>query len=282
MNRKDAGLLAQFLVYVRRECGLSNATENAYRYQLNNYLSCLASLKLDLRHATRANILSILERRRKEGSSSGTLFNQTLAIRRLHRYLTDTQAGFADPTAGMKLPKLNQKIPNPLSIQEMEKFLNTPMGSKFTEIRNRALFEIAYSSGLRASELIGLKIEQINFEEGSIRIRRGKGGRDRVVPVGPKALESLRLYLEAKESRFPLTSGHVFVNSRGKPLNRGGFWWLVKRQGRRAGLDESITPHLFRHTFATHLLNGGASLRAIQEMLGHTDISTTQIGRAYV
>lgn len=277
MNGKDAHLLDRFLDYIRVECGLSRATQIAYRYQIENYLTRLASLKPNLRRASKATILSILERKRKGGAAPGTLFNFVLAIRRFHRFLAETETGFTDPTAGMRLPKLVQRIPNPLSVPEIERFLDMAKATKFVDIRNRALFELAYSSGLRAAELVGLKLDQINFEEGWIRVQNGKGGKDRVVPVGPRALESLRLYLEARKPRFPITSGHIFLNSRGKPLNRGGFWWLVKRRARRIGLDGRVTPHVFRHCFASHLLAGGGSLRAIQEMLGHADISTTQI-----
>lgn len=277
MPEKDTDLLAQFLEYIRVECGLSKATESVYRYQLKNYLSRLASLKMNLHRVTKVTLLSIQERRRKEGAESSTLFCQALAVRRLHRYLADTYSGFTDPTIGMKLPKLNPKIPNPISIPEMERLLNTPTGNKFTDIRNRALFEVAYSSGLRASELVCLKIEQINLEEGWIRVKKGKCGKDRVVPVGPKATESISRYLEARERRFGGVNGPLFLNSKGKPLNRGGFWWLVKKRARQVGLNGRVTPHLFRHCYATHLLAGGASLRAIQELLGHADISTTQI-----
>ncbi|MCG3204856.1 MAG: Tyrosine recombinase XerD [Elusimicrobia bacterium] len=277
MNRKDAELLARFLAHIRGECGLSKATESTYRYQIESYLSRLAAIKTNLRRVTKATLLSILERRRKAGATSGTLFNFILAIRRFHRFLTEDDTGFIDPTAGMKLPKLTQRIPNPLSVQEIERFLDLPTGNKFTGLRNRALFELAYSSGLRASEMVGLQRDQIRLEEGWIRVKKGKGGKDRVVPIGPKATESITRYLEARERRFGGINGPLFLNLKGKPLNRGGFWWLVRQRARQVGLEDRLTPHLIRHCYATHLLAGGASLRAIQELLGHADISTTQI-----
>ncbi len=277
MNRKDAELLAQFLAHIRGECGLSKATESTYRYQIESYLSRLAALKTNLRRVTKTTLLSILDRRRKTGAASGTLFNFILAIRRFHRFLTEDDTGFINPTAGMKLPKLTQRIPNPLSVQEIERFLDLPTGDRFTGIRNRALFELAYSSGLRASELVGLQRDQIRLEEGWIRVRKGKGGKDRVVPIGPKAIESMARYLEARERLFGGINGPLFLNLKGNPLNRGGFWWLVRQRARQVGLGGRITPHLIRHCYATHLLAGGASLRAIQELLGHADISTTLI-----
>lgn len=273
---EDAGLLSRFLAYVREECLLSQATESAYRYQIEIYIAHLSSLKANLRDVSRTTLLSILDRRRKAGAASGTLFNFILAIRRFHRFLAETETGFADPTAGMKLPKLTQQIPNPMSVAEIERFLDLPAGNKFTALRNRALFELAYSSGLRASELVGLKYDQIDLTEECIRVH-GKGGKDRVVPMGPKAAESIVVYLQARERRFGGINGPLFLNSKGKSLNRGGFWWLVRQRARQVGLEGRVTPHLFRHSFATHLLIGGADLRAIQELLGHADISTTQI-----
>ncbi|MCG3204316.1 MAG: Tyrosine recombinase XerD [Elusimicrobia bacterium] len=275
-RQSDTERLISFLAHVRDEKRLSQATVDSYRYQLTNYLRHLASLGGNLGCVKQKSIVELMKRRQSQGAKPGTLLSQLIAIRQFHRFLL-TAEGLGDPTTHLNLPKRRPKIPTPISPSEMEKILNPPASQKFTRLRDHALLELAYSSGMRANELVTLKIGDVNLLDGWARVVNGKGGKERVVPVGHKANEAIVRYLRARSNRFPTASNVLFLNSKGQALQRGGFWWIVKQQARRVGIIGRVTPHQFRHSFATHLLAGGADLRAIQEMLGHADISTTQI-----
>ena len=175
----------------------------------------------------------------------------------------------------MRLPKFTQRLPKPLSVVEMEKLLSLPTGTKFHRIRFRAMLELLYATGLRVSELIGLNMDRVNLDEGWVRVM-GKGSKERIVPFGPRAKESLLCYLDYRRNRFPLAKDTFFLNSRGQGLTRGGFWWELRRRAWQSGIKGRVTPHQIRHSCATHLLEGGADIRILQAMLGHNSIITTQ------
>ena len=228
--------------------------------------------------ATPADIADFLESLAKGGSSAATIHRKSACLRSFYRHLRRDGLLDTDPTATLSTPRRSRKLPHVLTRGEIEKLLSQPRGTEPAALRDRALLEVMYACGLRASEAIGLELMDIDIQEGVLRAR-GKGSKERVVPIGQAALKALRIYLE--RGRPGLVKGapeaHVFVNFRGGSLTRQGLYKIVRRHATTAGLADRMSPHTLRHTFATHLLSGGCDLRSVQEMLGHADVSTTQL-----
>jgi len=268
-------LLDEFIRHLRVERGLSPCTWASYGYQIRGYMRFLAARGQTPASATRNDVMAYLEARRDARLASSSLFAAAIAIRQFHRFLAERGHTQVDPTIGMKLPKFKQRLPEPLSVHEMARLLDAPTGSKFNHVRNKAMLELMYATGMRVSELLSITLDKVNLEECCVRIC-GKGGRERIVPFGQKANAAILSYLAARNQQFPIAQGTLFVNSRGQTLNRGTFWWELRRMAARAGLHGRITPHQIRHTTATVMLEGGASLRVVQEMLGHVSVQTTQ------
>ena len=214
----------------------------------------------------------------KPPASTATIHRKAACLRSFYRHLRREGVRDSDPTAALSAPRRGRKLPHVLTRDEVNRLLSQPHGSEPAALRDRALLETMYACGLRASETIGLELRDIDLEEQVLRAR-GKGSKERVVPIGRKAVEALRLYIERGRPR--LVNGrpepHVFVNFRGGALTRQGLYKIVRRHALRAGLADRMSPHTLRHTFATHLLSGGCDLRSVQEMLGHADVSTTQL-----
>jgi len=212
------------------------------------------------------------------GLAPTTIRRQISAIRTYFKFLVGEGIAARDPSERIESPKRWRTLPAVLTLPEIDKLLAAPNTDEPLAIRDRALLEFAYATGVRVSELVALKLQDIMFEDGVARVF-GKGAKERLVPVGRRALGAVALY--AREIRPTLdrgkTHGFLFLNARGTPLSRVGAWGVIKATARRAGLAKRVTPHTLRHTFATHLLEGGADLRAVQEMLGHVDLSTTQL-----
>lgn len=212
------------------------------------------------------------------GLASSSIRRQVSAIRTYYRYLVGEGLVSADPTTQLETPKGWRKLPDVLSVNEIEALLGAPNPDEKLAWRDRALLEAAYATGVRVSELVGLTLNDVWYDDALLRVM-GKGSKERLVPVGRRALGAIALYV--REVRPILdkgkTKGRVFLNARGGPLSRVGAWGIIKRCATRADIKKRVTPHTLRHTFATHLLEGGADLRAVQEMLGHADLSTTQI-----
>ena len=212
------------------------------------------------------------------GLAATTIRRQISALRTYYRFLVGEGIVARDPSERIESPKRWRTLPSVLTVADVEKLLGAPNTDEPLAIRDRALLEFAYATGVRVSELVGLTLQDILFEEGVARVF-GKGAKERLVPVGRRALGAVALY--AREIRPTLDKGKgrgvLFLNARGTPLSRVGAWGVIKATARRAGLTKRVTPHTLRHTFATHLLECGADLRAVQEMLGHADLSTTQI-----
>ncbi|MDD3643757.1 MAG: tyrosine recombinase [Candidatus Krumholzibacteria bacterium] len=266
-----------YLDHLAVERGLSGHTVAAYRSDLLEYFAWLASEGIDdpegmdlessLRFASR------LEKTAGPSSRSRILS----AVKGFHRFLfTEGELGHLD-IIGISAPRLTRRIPYVLSTSEIEELLRQPDETP-TGLRDRAMLELAYSTGLRVSELCGLRSEEIDDGQRFVRIR-GKGGRERLAPVGSKARAALARYLAEARPRIagPGPSPFVFLNYRGGRLSRVGFWKILKKHALAAGLPGEVTPHTLRHSFATHLIEGGADLRAVQELLGHASIATTQI-----
>jgi integrase/recombinase XerD len=268
-----------FLGYVELERGLSRNTAKSYESDLKQAAHFLRRkgasgwAKVSPKHLT-AWLHWLSDQEFTESSQARKLS----AVRMLCRHLVKEGRRPDDPTALLSSPKFRRKLPQTLSPGEMERLLAAPSGGDAYALRDRAMLELFYSSGLRISELCGLTLQQADLEHGFVRVF-GKGSKERVVPLGAKAVTALQVYLTAGRPRLvkPRTGSELFISERGRAISRKTLWVIVKKTAARAGLEKSVKPHLLRHSFATHLLGGGADLRAIQEMLGHASISTTQI-----
>lgn len=270
-----------FIAFLSLERGLSLNTQSAYQGDLD---ACAAFLSKRYGLASWCDVTAAaatgwLHSLRDAGMSAASSARKLSALRVFAKQLVRDQFRPDDFTELIASPKLPRRIPGTLSETEMEKMLAAPVGGDAMAVRDRAILELFYSSGLRVSELSALAIPQLNLDDGFLRVF-GKGSKERVVPIGGKALEALRVYLDAARPGFVRagkTGAEVFLSERGGAISRKTLWVIVKKYARRAGLEKKVKPHLLRHSFATHLLGGGADLRAIQEMLGHASLATTQV-----
>ncbi len=269
--------LDQFIAHLKVERGLAPNTVQAYSRDLLRFLEFLDDLGRKPQEATQEDVLAFVGSLKKRVSTRSSARNLS-AVRMFFRFLVSEGIITASPARLVESPKLPVRLPGIISPEDVERLLNEPDTAKPAGARDRAMLELLYATGLRVSELIGLRLHNLNLEAGFVRIL-GKGSKERVVPMGDKAKEALQEYLSGRRASLlkKRTSSFVFLNSRGRPLTRQGFWKLIKQYGRSAGIRGSITPHGLRHAFASHLLEGGADLRSVQIMLGHEDISTTQI-----
>ncbi len=270
-------IIEQFLDAMWMERGLSENTLKAYRTDLSGFRQwLLREQQTDLRAVQRADILHYLGKRQTARASSQARFLSSL--RRFYRWLLREKHILNDPTERVDSPKLGRPLPKVLSENEVEALLDAADTTTALGLRDRGMLEVLYACGLRVSELISLQPAQVNLQQGVIRVM-GKGSKERLVPLGEEAISWLERYLD--ESRPDLLAGRVcdslFITRRGEAMSRQAFWYMVKRHARVAGIDKPISPHTLRHAFATHLLNHGADLRVVQMLLGHSDLSTTQI-----
>lgn len=269
-------LLDRFIEAVTFEAGLSERTLSAYAADLRAYLLDLEEGGIDapgdiLREDITDHIGGLLA-----GEMSPRSVTRHLsAIRRFHRFLRDENLVPLDPAADLDAPKLRRALPRLLSNEEIERLLDAPDLGTPEGVRDAAILELFYSCGLRISELAKLPLRDVSIEESHLRVR-GKGAKVRLVPLGRRAIERLRAWLPIRNGG-EVHDGTLFLSSRGRRISRTGVWKIVKRYARAANISQNVTPHMLRHSFATHLLDNGADLRAVQEMLGHADIGTTQI-----
>jgi integrase/recombinase XerD len=276
------GLVLDFLSYLELERGLSRNTLNAYRTDLLQYGEFLAARDLDALAAGPADISGFLAElatgNERPPCSAATIHRKAACLRSFYKHLRRDELIGDDPTAALAAPRRARKLPQVLNYPEVQKLLAAPRGSEPTALRDRALLETMYGCGLRASETIGLEVADVDLHEGFLRAR-GKGGKERLVPLGRQAIAAIGAFLRGGRPKL-VGDRHepkLFVNFRGGPLSRQGLYKIVRRNARAAGVDGRLSPHTLRHSFATHLLAGGCDLRAVQEMLGHADISTTQM-----
>jgi integrase/recombinase XerD len=224
----------------------------------------------------REDVRAALADLRERGLRPSSMARNLASIRAFHRFLEEEGCAQGNPAVEIAGPRLWRRLPRPISIVEMEKLLAAPDGRKPLEVRDKAMLEFAYATGVRVSELVGFPVDGLR-EDMEVVMVRGKGGKERMIPIGSVALAAVRRYRE--EVRPGLDRKHVrflFLNARGDALSRMGFWKILRGYVRRAGIERPVSPHTLRHSFATHLLEGGADLRVVQEMLGHADITTTQ------
>lgn len=268
-----------FEEYLRVEAGSSLHTLDAYLRDARRLASYARSRGADDPAQVTPKILRDFVLHLKDlGLAATSIRRQISVIRTYYRFLVGEGHVQQDPCGQLETPKIWRKLPDVLSKPEIEALLAAPDADEPLAWRDRALIEVGYATGARVSELIGLTAHDILFDDGLVRVI-GKGEKERLVPIGRRALGASAVY--AREVRPSLdrgeTRGRYFLNARGRPLTRVGAWGILKRCAKRAGITKRVTPHTLRHTFATHLLEGGADLRAVQEMLGHVDLSTTQI-----
>ena len=269
-------LLQQHLII---EKGLARNTLAAYMSDLQHFgMFVRARGALMFQDLSREDIIAYLAERRQQGIASRTLARELVSLKTLYRFLHGQQAGSADPTAQIQAPRQGRYLPDVLTLHEVEQLLQAPDTSTPLGKRDAALLEMLYATGLRASELIALTVGDVQTTTGYVKVR-GKGGKERLVPVGEMAAVQLDDYLLAGRPQLLKTRSavHLFVNRSAAGLTRQGLWKIVKKYLHQAAIHKPFSPHTLRHAFATHLLEGGADLRSLQHMLGHVDISTTQI-----
>jgi integrase/recombinase XerD len=276
----DAELLDEFSDALWLEDGLARNTLESYRRDLDKFGAWLQRERgRGLLEATHADIQGFLAHLVGTEKARATSTSRAISsLKRLYRYLLRQNRIARDPTLQVSTPKLPRNLPKSLSEQDVEILLNAPDVQTPLGMRDRTMLEVLYASGLRVSELVSLKLAQVSLNEGVVRVM-GKGSKERLVPLGEEALDWLKRYLS--EMRPLLLDGRVsdamFVTGRGEGMTRQMFWYLIKKHARQGGMHKPLSPHTLRHAFATHLLNHGADLRVVQMLLGHSDISTTQI-----
>jgi integrase/recombinase XerD len=273
--------IKDYMHFLIVEKGLAKNTIESYQRDLKNYSLYLANVEeiSTFNEVTRVNIVQFLGHLKDQGKSSKTVARHVASIRSFHQFLLREKSTDQDPTVHIETPKTERNLPRILSIEEVEALLEAPEESTPLGMRDKAMLELLYATGIRVSELISLKMEDVHLTMGFVRCI-GKGNKERIIPIGKTAMTVLEKYLE--NARLKLRSEkhkdeHLFLNHHGKGLTRQGFWKNLKALAKKANIEKDLTPHTLRHSFATHLLENGADLRAVQEMLGHADISTTQI-----
>jgi integrase/recombinase XerD len=270
-------LLEQFMGYISIERGLALNTHMAYSRDIERYLGFLKQQDLPIEQSSQGLIIKYLERLKHNGLGMRSIARHLSSLKVFYRYLRINDHISFDPTQNMDAPKLLKRLPHCLSIKQVEEMLQQPNTAQPLGIRDRAMLEVLYATGMRISELLGLKLNNINLDMGYI-LCYGKGAKERVVPIGTQAADWLKQYLKlSRPHLIKKQSGqHLFVNKLGRSLSRQGGWKIIRGYALRVGI-RGVTPHVLRHSFASHLLDGGADLRSVQMMLGHSDISTTQI-----
>jgi integrase/recombinase XerD len=273
-------LIGEFINYLSVERGLAPNTLESYGRDLRQYSAFLRSKGnlVSLRDASRANIISYLLQMEKQGRSPATIARRLAALKSFYQFLVRERIVDRDPTANLESPKLDRRLPKVLTVREVETLLRQPKVTTANGLRDKAMLEVLYATGMRVSELVSLTLADVNLELGHVRCL-GKGSKERIVPLGSIACNAVADYLARGRPKLVKDHGErsLFVNHHGRRMTRQGFWKILKKYAAQAGIKKSITPHTLRHSFATHLLENGADVRAVQEMLGHADISTTQV-----
>ncbi len=273
--------LQDFIHFMIVEKGLSQNTIKAYERDLVNYLAYIQNmLKIDsFDDITRMHIIQFLGQLKGEGKSSRTLARHIASIRSFHQFLLREKVAGHDPTIHIETPQQEKNLPKVLSVSDVQALLEAPDLSTPFGIRDKAMLELLYGTGTRISELLDLNLDDIHLTIGFVRCR-GKGNKERIIPIGTEATKAIERYLKDVRPKLRKDKNRtdaLFLNHHGKRLTRQGFWKNLKKLAIKANIEKELTPHTLRHSFATHLLENGADLRAVQEMLGHADISTTQI-----
>ena len=268
--------IEEYARYLSLERGLSPRTVSAYRSDIIQFLVWADERALDALKAQRGDLDDFLWSQRERGLKPASLFRKVESLKSYFAFETLEGRLPESPAQALRTPRIPARLPRHLTKEEAARLLAAPNAADYEDIRDRAMLELLYASGLRVSELVSLKPESVNLQDGWVRAL-GKGNKERMVPVHPRALAAVRIYLAQRERRFKNPACELFLGRPGAKLSRVQFWRRLRGLGARAGIKQRLHPHLLRHTFATHLLQGGADLRSVQEMLGHADLATTQI-----
>jgi integrase/recombinase XerD len=271
--------VSEFINYLAVERGLAQNTLESYGRDLRQFQAYLQDSKIDfMKDLNRSTILTYMNNLQTNGKAVSTISRNLAAIKSFYQYLVRERYLEKDPAAHLESPKLEKKLPKVLSVHEVEELLKQPNGLLPAGLRDKAMLELLYATGIRVSELISLNISDVNLDMGYIKCY-GKGSKERIVPLGSIAAKCVQDYLGKGRPKLVRTyeEAALFINHHGNRLTRQGFWKIIKKYAQEARIIKEITPHTLRHSFATHLLENGADLRSVQEMLGHADISTTQI-----
>ncbi|MDH3337701.1 MAG: site-specific tyrosine recombinase XerD [Gammaproteobacteria bacterium] len=271
-------LVDRFLDAIWMERGLSQNTLGAYRADLMTLGRSLGELEKSIDSADKADLLEFIAGRVEGGAKPRSTARQLSSFRRFFRYIMREGLRDNDPTADIEMPRIGRSLPKTLSEDEVDALLNAPNTDEPLGHRDRAMLELLYATGLRVSELINLKQSQVNFNQGVLRIV-GKGDRERLIPLGDESQRWLKDFIDGPRMEILLErqTDYLFPTRRGDRMTRQAFWHIIKRYAEKAGVRSKMSPHSLRHAFATHLLNRGADLRVVQLLLGHSDLSTTQI-----
>ena len=271
-------MIDRFLDAIWMERGLSENTLGAYRADLVALSQRLESRSVNLIDADRADIMEYIAWRVEGGSKPRSTARQLSSFRRFYRYMLREGVIDEDPTVNIAMPKIGRSLPQSLTEPDVEALLAAPKVSEPLGHRDRTMLEVLYATGVRVSELINLKLSQINLNQGVLRII-GKGDRERLIPLGDEAQDWIREFIDGPRGEILLErqTEYLFPTRRGDRMTRQAFWHIIKRYAKKAGISKKLSPHTVRHAFATHLLNNGADLRVVQLLLGHSDVSTTQI-----
>lgn len=272
--------LKDFIHFLVVEKGLASNTVVSYERDLKSYILYVSKVEeiSSLDAVSRATIIQFLKFLTENGKSSKTIARHIASIRSFHQFLLREKVTTQDPTVHIDRPKQEQKLPQVMSLEEVQALLDSPDTSKVFGMRDKAMIELLYATGMRVSELISLNLSDVHLTMGFVRCV-GKGNKERIIPLGKMAQNAITNYIEESRSQLlkKKSTDALFLNLYGNRLTRQGFWKILKKLTKEAGIEKELTPHTLRHSFATHLLENGADLRAVQEMLGHADISTTQI-----
>jgi len=271
-------LVDQFLDAIWMEHGLSANTLGAYRADLRILGRRLSEQNIPIERAEKADLLEFIAARVDNGAKPRSTARQLSSFRRFYRYIMRAGLRDTDPTADIEMPRIGRSLPKTLTEDEVDSLLQAPNTDEPLGHRDRAMLELLYATGLRVSELINLKQAQVNFNQGVVRIV-GKGDQERLIPLGDEAQRWLREFVDGPRMEILLErqTDYLFPTRRGDRMTRQAFWHIIKRYAQKADIDKKLSPHSLRHAFATHLLNRGADLRVVQLLLGHSDLSTTQI-----
>jgi integrase/recombinase XerD len=272
--------LQSFIHYLSVERGLAQNTLESYERDLTQFMEHLRELRvLEVKDTMKSHIVGYIAKLKKSGKAPATVSRSLVSIRAFYQFLVRERLIDKDPSMNMESPKLEKRLPKVMSMNEVELLLDSPQTSTPNGMRDKAMLEVLYATGIRVSELISLNLGDIHLGLGYVRCI-GKGSKERIIPLGRIAAQTIDQYIQAHRHKLlkpTKAEDALFVSHLGSRMTRQGFWKIIKKYGVLANIQKEITPHTLRHSFATHLLENGADLRAVQEMLGHADISTTQI-----
>lgn len=278
--KQEQLFIDEFIKFLQFEKGLSENTISAYKNDLKQYFSFLKKINKTIHNVSSEDITEFLWQLKQQNLKSNSIYRKSSCVTQFHKFLISENITTNNPVEGMMRPKLQRKLPMVLTVEEVDKLLSFKP-KKFNDIRNKAMIEVLYATGLRVSELVNLTFDQLDLKNRFIRVI-GKGGKERIVLLNKKSVEVLKEWIKLRDKKFTGKINKeyekfVFLSKLGRPISRIDFWEQLKNYVKQAGIQKNVSPHTLRHSFATHMLKYGADLRVVQELLGHSDISTTQI-----